>query len=145
MDQILNRYICLIASHCFHSLFMALAPRNLSHSGLPVVVEESCIIIMILRLTWMTLWVLSYLVFQWMWLSKVTIYPLSLNINIIFSTLFFLHFLWYCLREFVQTSRHFILSLVIKSFFVMTCMFNQAVLLLEEIDCWSLVGWGFKG
>ena len=57
----------------FHSLFMALALRILSHSGLPVVVEESCIIIMILRLTWMTLSVLSYLVFHWMWPSKVTI------------------------------------------------------------------------
>jgi len=47
----------------------------------------------------------------------------------------------------VQISRRydFILSLVIISCIVMTCMFNQAVLSREEIGCWSLVRQGLKG
>ena len=66
--------------------------------------------------------------------------PLAPLSTCIFSLLFFMHFLWHCWREFVQTSRHF--TMVIVSFILMTCMFDQAVLLLGEIGCWSLFSTG---
>ena len=47
----------------------------------------------------------------------------------------------------VQISRRydFMLSSVIISCILMTCMINQAVLSLEEIGCLSLVSQGLKG
>ena len=47
----------------------------------------------------------------------------------------------------VQISRpyDFMLSSVIISCILMTCMINQAVLSLEEIGCLSLVSQGLKG
>ena len=49
----------------------------------------------------------------------------------IFSTLFFIHSLWYCLRGFVLTYNSS--SLVIFSLILMTCLFDLAVLMLGEI------------
>ena len=54
------------------------------------------------------------------------------------SSPFFIHFVWHCLRELFKHQD--ISSLVIISFILMTCMFDQAVLLSREIGCWSLLG-----
>ena len=40
--------------------------------------------------------------------TPLTLNPLSPDINIIFSSLFSIYFLMYCLREFVQISSHLI-------------------------------------
>ena len=63
---------------------------------------------------------------------------LTLSISTLtFSSLFFIHFLRSCLRELVQTSRHFILGdQLIYSHDLNT---DQAVLLTGESGCWSLL------
>ena len=113
---------------------MALALRILSHSGLPVVVEESCIIIMILRLTWMTLSVLSYLVFHWMWPSKVTINFFKPQYRCAYSPHCALYLFYGML---VQISRlyDFMLSSVIISCIVMTCNPGQNYLRKFSPSC----------
>ena len=60
--------------------------------------------------------------------------PLS---TCIFSSLFSICFIIYGLREFVQTSRHFIFG---NHFILVICTFDQAVILFGEIRCWSLLG-----
>lgn len=55
-----------------------------------------------------------------------------------FSTLFFIHSLWYCLREFYSHIQHS--SLVIISVILMTCLFDQPMLMLGEIGSVSLLG-----
>ena len=113
---------------------MALALRILSHSGLPVVVEESCIIIMILRLTWMTLSVLSYLVFHWMRPSKVTINFFKPQYRCAYSPHCALYLFYGML---VQISRRydFMLSSVIISCIVMTCNPGQNYLRKFSPSC----------
>ena len=113
---------------------MALALRILSHSGLPVVVGESCIIIMILRLTWMTLSVLSYLVFHWMWPSKVTINFFKPQYQFAYSPHCWLYIFYGML---VQISRRydFMLSSVIISCIVMTCNPGQNYLRKFSPSC----------
>ena len=113
---------------------MALALRILSHSGLPVVVEESCIIIMIPRLTWMTLSVLSYLVFHWMWPSKVAINFFKPQYQCAYSPHCSLYIFYAML---VQISRRydFMLSSVIISCIVMTCNPGQNYLRKFSPSC----------
>ena len=113
---------------------MALALRILSHSGLPVVVGESCIIIMILRLTWMTLSLLSYLVFHWMWPSKVTINFFKAQYQCAYSPHCLLYIFYGML---VQISRRydFMLSSVIISCIVMTCNPGQNYLRKFSPSC----------
>ena len=92
----------------------------------------------------MTLSVLSYLVFHWMWPSKVTINSFKPQYQCAYSPHCSLYISYGML---VQISRRydFMLSSVIISCILMTCMINQAVLSLEEIGCLSLVSRGLKG